>query len=281
MKKNNVSITLQEITPEYAGKLLSKTNGRNRNISKNRVAKLRDDILSGNWCEVVPDAVAITKDGYPINGQHRLSAIKAANKPTKLFIAVNVPEEVIDFLDDGKPRTSADAIKISCGVAKNTAVVAATIKNIIKYQSGTILSRQKDVKNYQAVRFLKDNPTIVDAVNEVLDLAKSGQRNIFPVALASTFYWVVGEPIYGFLEKLYTGVELTADSIILQLRNLLNDRKLKGRLYDLYTIDKFKLLCETWDVYTNKRIVNKNHLEKFIGSDNELTHPHVATIIIP
>jgi hypothetical protein len=77
---------VSEITPEQAGIMLR--NNANRAIKINQVNKFRRDIRAGNF-KITNDAIAFSKEGAVLNGQHRLLAIFQEGKPVKADLLKN------------------------------------------------------------------------------------------------------------------------------------------------------------------------------------------------
>ena len=115
------------LTPELAKKYMKQNYCSNRNIRAAWVNELSRDILEGNWnpkLSEVQDPIIFSSDGKMINGQHRCLAVITANKPVKITVAKDVPEDLYPFLDRGSKRNLADAI----GKGKNSTSIAAIAK---------------------------------------------------------------------------------------------------------------------------------------------------------
>ena len=104
-------IRLVKVTPEMAEEMLEH-NTQNRAIRKKTVSEYAQSIMSGNW-KCTPDAVAFSRDGTLINGQHRLSAVVQAGIPVKMFVASGMEQS--EYLDRGAKRNVSDNLSITTG----------------------------------------------------------------------------------------------------------------------------------------------------------------------
>lgn len=90
IKTNKVSIKVVKVTKKLVESLLAK-NERNRKINKNEVEHILRDIKADNWM-FNGDVIKIDKDGYLMDGQHRLTAIKEAGYPSDMeLIIIQLP----------------------------------------------------------------------------------------------------------------------------------------------------------------------------------------------
>ena len=115
------------LTPELAKKYMKQNYCLNRNIRATEVNELCRDIREGNWnpkLSEVQDPIMFSLDGKMINGQHRCLAVITANKPVRITVAKDVPEDLYPLLDRGTKRNLADAI----GKEKNSTSIAAIAK---------------------------------------------------------------------------------------------------------------------------------------------------------
>ena len=94
------------ITPEMARTWLL-VNGSNRTIRARHVDMLAREIRDGRW-QLTHQGIAFDIDGAIIDGQHRLSAIVAADSPVEMMIAYNVPRNAIGGVDAGANRSFMD-----------------------------------------------------------------------------------------------------------------------------------------------------------------------------
>lgn len=105
------------VTPEMAKSWLSTVNTANRSLSHQSVRKYADDMANGAWRQTHQNAIAFYDDGAIADGQHRLAAVVAAGVSVEMFVATGLTRDHAAVIDQGRPRSAADAIKISSGNA--------------------------------------------------------------------------------------------------------------------------------------------------------------------
>jgi len=107
-----ISTTVETITPELARKYLSKNLGnpniRNRTPNKRTVNNYVNDILNHRW--KVGASIIFDSEDNLIDGRHRCLAVIKADKPINSVILRGIDHNVFDSLDIGKKRTHKDAL---------------------------------------------------------------------------------------------------------------------------------------------------------------------------
>lgn len=104
---------LELITPERAREYLKKNRG-NRTIKNRWVETYARDMASGAW-KLTHQGIAFDKDGFLVDGQHRLLAIIRANKPIYMMVSRDLEPDTRLVLDQGVNRSAVDALKIADG----------------------------------------------------------------------------------------------------------------------------------------------------------------------
>jgi hypothetical protein len=118
------------ITPETAADWLENRNIGNRaksNVAARRYARL---IQAKRW-KCTHQGIAFDRDGWLIDGQHRLMAIVATGIPVKLFIIPfieGMDEKTFDVLDSGHKRQAAQLLD---GVGANARAAAARYLGVV------------------------------------------------------------------------------------------------------------------------------------------------------
>ena len=117
------------MTPEQAQQIIEK-NTHNRKVRKSRVAKYALAMRHGGW-KLSHECVAISPDNTIVDGQHRLLAVIEAGVPVWMTVAFDVPMDVQEVIDDGAPRSMADALTLGTSidgvVDSNTAAIARVV----------------------------------------------------------------------------------------------------------------------------------------------------------
>lgn len=120
-----VRASIKLINAELAKTLLERSKGvvKNRRISQTKVSQYRDMMLNGQW-KLNGETLILNKEGYVIDGQHRLKAvIEAAVVQPDIQIPLLVTEGVEDSamatIDQGLSRTIGHAADLSGRDAKS------------------------------------------------------------------------------------------------------------------------------------------------------------------
>ena len=119
-----ITVDAEVVTPELAAEWLT-ANKRNRNLSRERVAKYVDYMGRGQWRDGVAD-IAFDVTGVLQNGQHTLQACVAAEQTIVCTVKRNMPVEGQMITDTGRSRALADQLQIE-GLS-NTNCIAAAVR---------------------------------------------------------------------------------------------------------------------------------------------------------
>lgn len=102
------TMTLETITPAKAEAYL-KHNTSNRRIRPRKVERYTKVIREGRF-QTTHQGIAFNCDGTLLDGQHRLSAIVAAGKAVRMWVARHLPRESLYGIDQGAVRRPLDII---------------------------------------------------------------------------------------------------------------------------------------------------------------------------
>lgn len=100
---------IKRITPEVA-KTLLEANINNRRFSKPYAKRLAAEMRAGIWHET-HQGIAIDKNGYIVDGQHRLAAIVQSGVPQTMIVTTELDPDAYKYIDIGKRRNSADRLR--------------------------------------------------------------------------------------------------------------------------------------------------------------------------
>jgi hypothetical protein len=104
---NGWSVEIMNVTPDVARAMLEQ-NTDNRRVRPSVVARYAAIMSAGNW-KLSPDGIVFS-DKRLLQGQHRLSAVIAADVAVDLMVWTGVDDEVFRVFDRGATRSTADAI---------------------------------------------------------------------------------------------------------------------------------------------------------------------------
>jgi hypothetical protein len=145
------------ITPEIASSYLD-TNAENRKASRRFVEMFTADMKSGQW-QITGDAIKFDKSRRLIDGQHRLMACVAAEKPFKTFVVYGLDRSVRNVVDTGKARTGGDLLAMQ-GI-KNANNIATALRFLVNEKRGfSVRGGSSAVSNATLMRTHSKHPEI-------------------------------------------------------------------------------------------------------------------------
>jgi hypothetical protein len=157
MASKAMTMDIERITPTKAKDILENLNNNNRKLRQNVVERYTRDMKSNNW-HSTGDPIRFDKSGNLLDGQHRLAAIIESKKPLTAIVIRNVDSESVHHIDTGAKRSFADALMLRG--YKDVNQLAATIRWILQYEQGEILSR-KSPTIAEMLNFLDNNPEVL------------------------------------------------------------------------------------------------------------------------
>lgn len=101
-------MTHPTMTPTEAQRLLDEYNTSNRSVRPRVVEEYTRSILQDRWQDTYLNKCSVSTEKILIDGQHRLMAIVAADRPIPFGIEWDVPPSVADIIDRGSPRRVDD-----------------------------------------------------------------------------------------------------------------------------------------------------------------------------
>lgn len=96
------------MTPEYAKSLLAGNEG-NRKIRDYWTTEIAKMINEGAW-KLTHQAVAVSKTGRLLDGQHRLHGIIKSGKSVPIYVAEDCDDDIFMVTDKGIKRSLADSL---------------------------------------------------------------------------------------------------------------------------------------------------------------------------
>jgi hypothetical protein len=217
-------IAVETITPDMALAWLER-GGANRNLNERRVERYKTIMLRGEW-QLTGEAIKLDADACVRDGQHRLEAICRAGIPIQSVVVRNLPAQAFDVLDNGASRSPADVLGIH-GVPQRAAMAAAArglilIERFGRYETGG-WSDEAVITGPETLAYVNAHPELLDAVR-LAGLVRIdgflGGAGLWAVAIALLIR-KDRDAAELFVEALRTGANLTPDSSVLKLRNML------------------------------------------------------------
>lgn len=249
MKTDELVFKKVLVTPEMAKELL-KGNTTNRPIMIRKLNKYVDDILIGKWKEDTGETIKVSKNNRLIDGQHRLNAVIAANKPIYLHIQYNTPENVFDVIDTGKPRSASDVFFYT-GI-KNSNKIPSMISTFNLLEAGiTKASADNRQSNSQLLEQYYQDDVFWQHVSRKVDVWYNQFSKILQPALIGAFYahlYQIDEhKAESFMNQLCSGI------IEFKPINLLRNRLILEKTSHQKIVFSYKvaLIIKTWNYFYN------------------------------
>ena len=222
-----MNINIEEITPEKAAMYLA-LNTQNRRLRNKRVSLYADQMVRGQWMET-GDPIRFSVSGKLLDGQHRLSAILAANITIKALVVREIPDESFRVLDSGLTRSPADSLGTDTVQAVNK---AAAIRLLWVIEAGgdprmttdlTAVTRTDIAEYHSAHEQEMTNATL--AGNRMYRAFRGGNKAAW-TAFCVMLYRSAPEVLANeFLDAVATGANLSPSDPRLALRNWLTSHR--------------------------------------------------------
>lgn len=212
---------------------------RNRNLSERTVERYKTDMSEGRW-ELTHQAVALSEDDVPLDGQHRIEALARLMGEIDgiwMLVARDVPYKIMPVIDDtfkrgfhhvrqmaGKSHANSGAAAIKLAAMHRIAMRASS-----PWQLTTFSAR----KNFSTSQLEKWEEYFNKFCK--VDQAIHESYRLYPKVLLSAtgaFYillsrYIPEEEVVEFLDRVATGDNLDRGDARLVLRNSIWDRAAK------------------------------------------------------
>lgn len=120
-----IESAVEHITPEKARTYLKKNVHNYRKMSRAVINSYAEDIKNGRW-QLNGETIIFDKNGFLMDGQHRLSAIVLANKAADILVVRGVEDDATK-IDIGKRRTDVDILNAEGFECDATLIATANI----------------------------------------------------------------------------------------------------------------------------------------------------------
>jgi len=252
------------ITPELAKDML-RGNQRNRPLKDSYVRLLAQDMKDGKWAL---NGVPIIFNGkLLIDGQHRLSACVKAERSFRTLVVNDVEADAFVTIDVGKKRTAADTLATKG--EQNYSLTAAAAAIVYSYYN------DGDGNKHRMANRSGNNRVIADAMKTYPALRASvahcvGRRTkIIPISIMTACHYIFSRidtvRADDFIERLYTGANVTAGTPMEELRNRLLDNCLSSRKLSRGYVAS--LVIKAWNAERTGRSIKR--LRGWTGDSNE------------
>lgn len=235
------------ITPGLAAEMLTH-NSHNRPLTKGLTQKYASVMLEGRW-KLSPEAIAFSKSGRLLDGQHRLSACVASGVTVKMSVWFGCEEDEFLVLDGGKTRTAADHLAVD---GKNYWKLRASVARAqIMLDHG-----ERDGVDAARVRNAAldmDGPNM-DLAVVVAHRAKHVVK--VPAAALAYYHLLSSRKSYqldAFWDSFCGGADLASNSPILRVREYLRSVRNVGLHGTYSTIKSAAAIILAWNAYVSHK----------------------------
>jgi len=216
-------VRIVDVSPEMAAYWLEARNLHNRKTRPSRIDTYAGEMARGEW-QFNGDTIRFDINGTLLDGQHRLMALVRARVTLPFVLAVGLPPQSQDTMDQGASRTTGNVLQLRGVTDPNN--IAATAQLCWGYVNNTLGRKQGMARRGSLSQVL----AFVDEHGESLDTAiRQGRalRKMIParISTASAAYWIIAQAAPDrasvFWGPLMDGADLTENSPIRVLRNRL------------------------------------------------------------
>lgn len=173
------------IKPEDALKLLER-NTLNRPLSQPHVARIADQIKTGNW-KFNGDTIKIADGGDIVDGQHRLWAIIESKQPVETVVVYGVPRDAFATVDTlRKPRNGADILALN-GVTEYRSATSLALTFLVRWQRKCWHGPNARVENSDIEGAYSENPAMLNAAER----ATKAIRGLASPGLFAFLYYII------------------------------------------------------------------------------------------
>jgi hypothetical protein len=152
---------IMEVTPEMAADWLGRKR-RNRNLRQRDIDKITRDIQAGRW-HMNGDSIKFGLDGLLDDGQHRLSAIVAADTAVRTQVMNGLAPEARHTVDTGISRKYGDMLTIDGFADAN--LLASVVRRMWRWDRGEYITHgggQVNPSTYELDSYLEKNRDVLE-----------------------------------------------------------------------------------------------------------------------
>jgi hypothetical protein len=208
----------RDISPELATEWL-KLNTLNRPKKLQKIALYASDMKAGHWPRTGA-TICFSRSGRLLDGQNRLQAIVDSGATVRMLVVWDLDDDIFDVIDGGARRTASDVLVIE-GYEGWTATCGATAARIAMNMAGRRLPYALTYSPQNIRRFVNDHPDLMDSVQFIETVPRRPAPMPHSAAAALHFFMAQRDSDLAdlLMTQLYRGDNMTADDMVLRLRN--------------------------------------------------------------
>lgn len=253
------SATWEDVTPEIAAEWL-RFNTLNRPKKMGKIPIYAADMKDGRW-PVTGATIAFGRSGRLLDGQNRLQAIIDSNCTIRVLIVRGLSDDIFDVIDNGARRTTSDVLIIEGyeGWQAQTGGTAARVA--INLESGL----RPYVRSYspQHIRwFVSQHQDLMLSVKFLEELPR--RPTPIPHSGGAALHYLMAKidcaAADEIITQLYRGDGMTANHMVLKLRNNLLGRAQQGRLTRQEDVTQaIGAVIRIWNATRDGRVISHIH----------------------
>lgn len=240
------------ITPQAAEKYLEQ-NTINRPLREPYVLFLAQEMECGNF-RYNGEPLIFGKGNVLLDGQHRLHACVLAGVPFDTEVVKDVDPSVFSTIDQGEKRKVHDVLALE-GHKVNRLSLASAVRSIINHNNGWQANRRGSA--VEAVKFVSENPRIVDLVTEARAV------RVIPASIIAVVGYYATEtkariPQWkAFVEGLASGENLSGNDPRLALRRAADAARLGAKGQGLRKEHMIAAVAQAWNAFANNQGITR------------------------
>tara|TARA_R110000782_G_C14703656_1_gene402393 strand:+ start:73 stop:879 length:807 start_codon:yes stop_codon:yes gene_type:complete len=232
-------------------------NRNNRPVTESKVNQYFTEIQNGKWKEDTGEAIKISKQGFIIDGQHRLLALSKTEKSLNFLIVYDLDASVFDVLDTGKNRGASDVFALNN--IPNYNRTSSIIREYVSFKDNKYYKTSaKDnfkVTNASLLSVYKSDSKHFDSISNHSAVLYHSFNKIISATNLGSFYLLFNESDQvkcdDFFDQL-SGRKINTNNSISVLKNTLIKDKISIKKITPRT--RYAYIIKTWNAF----ILNKD-----------------------
>jgi hypothetical protein len=219
----------RDITPELASEWL-KLNTLNRPKKLLKIALYAADMKADHWPRTGA-TICFSRSGRLLDGQNRLQAIVDSGVTVRMLVVWELDDDIFDVIDGGARRTGSDVLVIE-GYEGWTAACGATAARLAMNMMSGRLPYALTYSPQNVRRFVNDQPDLMGSVQFIQSVPRRPAPLPHSAAAALHFFMAQRDSDLAdlLMTQLYRGDNMTADDMVLRLRNNLLGKVQQGAM---------------------------------------------------
>lgn len=242
---NLPTVEIVDVSPELAETWLA-LNANNRNVRRAAIDAYARDMRAGRWL-VNGETVKFDLTGALRDGQHRLSAVVAAETTVAMVVVRGLAPDVMPTVDAGAKRTYSDTLKLQG--EDNTSTLAAVTRRALMWSRGQRTNTGRVTPTpLEMNAYLAENPRLRTSAEVAAHLAS---RALLPASIFGLCHFLFSDldpdAAEWFLGRLADGDGLSVDDPIAVLRGRIVKMRVGGRRVN--ETDALALTIHAWNAH--------------------------------